>query len=93
MYMCSTHGIPASVDSFEWSIRGNLFTFIRDERGSRNLAHFLRLLIGYWKYLQLTRYVRINSISRSHPCPFVSKELITIFTCAISNRSFIELEK
>ena len=67
--MCSTDGIPASVDSFEhveWSIRGNLFTFIHDERRSRNLAHSLRLLIGYWKYLQSIRYVRINSISRSH---------------------------
>ena len=27
---------------------------------------FLRLLIGYWKYLQSIQYVRINSISRSH---------------------------
>ena len=65
-YMCSTLGIPASIDSFEWSIRWNLFTFIHGERRSRNLAHFLRLLIGYWKYLQSIQYVRINSISRSH---------------------------
>ena len=95
MYMCRTHGIPASVDSFEWSIRGNLFTFIHDERRSRNLAHFLRLLIGYWKYLQSIRYVRIKSISRSHTARSHIDHLfrITKFACAISTRSFIELEK